>query len=138
MFLFKNIKIFSKKLFVIIYGAPVSICFANPHKRIRATSRYKLLKAFEKPLKSGSKVCCKLAKALLAYARLAYYKPSTSLWQVFYKLATSLLQAVLNKKISFVLYSDILKLSSISISYLKNQGNILKKFISSCRYNEVR
>ena len=48
-------------------------------------------------LLSGSQACCKLAKAWLAYASLAFYKSAASLRQAFYKLATSLLQAVLYK-----------------------------------------
>ena len=41
---------------------------------------YKLNYCF-KSFTSCSQTCCKLAKAWLAYARLAFYKPSTSLHQ---------------------------------------------------------
>ena len=34
--------------------------------------------ACKKPFKSYSQVCCKQAKAWLAYAKLVFYKPSTS------------------------------------------------------------
>ena len=59
----------------------ISLCIAKPQERIRATSHYKLLKACEKPLKSGSQACCKLTKTWLAYARLAFYKPAASCFE---------------------------------------------------------
>ena len=52
----------------------ISLYIAKPQVRIRATSSYKLLKVYNKHLTSCSQACC--------------------------KLVTSLLQAVLYKKIS--------------------------------------
>ena len=58
-----------------------------------ATSRNKLFKACEKPKKRGKQACCNLLEAQQAYARLAYKRPSTSLFQAFNKLSSNHPQA---------------------------------------------
>ena len=97
----------------------ISIWIAKRHKRIIATSSYNLLKVCENPFKSCSQACRKLAKAWLAYARLAFYKPAASLRQAFYKPVTSILQAcdkpAANRyeQVNFSLYCTFLKLKKL-------------------------